>query len=194
MKINHKAIAVSLIVSLLIAGCCGSTSAIRTPRPRPTTWAQPILHSDIGNFYKVSNELYRSERPSEIGMKELEKTKIKSIINLEEYYSDDEAAKSTNLILYRYQMKAGDIKINKIESDMKKVLNLIRKAEKPVLIHCYHGSDRTGAVVAMYQIVIQKKKQGDVIDEFQNGGYGYHECSFPDILIFLRSVKREDYQ
>ena len=187
MKTNYKAIAVGLTVCLVIAGCCGSV--VRTPRLRPVEWAQLMIDSDIGNFYKVSDDLYRSTKPCGIGMKELEKIGIKSIINLEEYHSDDAAAKGTSLKLYTYKMEAGDIKANKIEGDMRNVLNLIRKAEKPVLVHCYHGSDRTGAVVAMYQMVILKKPQHDVIDEFLNGGYGYHEFWYPEILYFLKSVK-----
>ncbi len=38
------------------------------------------------------------------------------------------------------------------------VMNILQQAKQKnqkVLIHCYHGSDRTGASVAMYRIIFE---------------------------------------
>lgn len=43
-----------------------------------------------------------------------------------------------------------------------------------MVVHCWHGSDRTGAVIAAYRIVQQGWSQHDAIDEMINGGYGFH--------------------
>ena len=53
----------------------------------------------------------------------------------------------------------------------------IRRASGPVLVHCLHGSDRTGTIVAMYRIVEQGWTREAAIAEMTGGGYGYHAVS-----------------
>lgn len=36
---------------------------------------------------------------------------------------------------------------------------------KPVLVHCHTGSQRTGAAIAFYRLLVQKKKPSEVYDE-----------------------------
>ena len=43
-----------------------------------------------------------------------------------------------------------------------------------VLVHCYHGSDRTGITVAMYRILVQNWTIEHAKIEMQDGGYGFH--------------------
>ena len=45
--------------------------------------------------------------------------------------------------------------------------------EGPVLVHCKHGADRTGCIVALYRIVFQSWSKEAAIDEMHNGGYGF---------------------
>jgi protein tyrosine/serine phosphatase len=35
------------------------------------------------------------------------------------------------------------------------IVNLIRQLQKPVLVHCQHGEDRTGLVIAAYRVLAQ---------------------------------------
>jgi protein tyrosine/serine phosphatase len=39
--------------------------------------------------------------------------------------------------------------------EIKQSLEIIKNAPKPILIHCWHGSDRTGVVAASYRIIKQ---------------------------------------
>lgn len=47
-------------------------------------------------------------------------------------------------------------------------------ARQPVLVHCRHGSDRTGMMVAIYRIVVEGWTKAQATDEMVNGGYGFH--------------------
>ena len=61
--------------------------------------------------------------------------------------------------------------------DLLKVMQQIQLAEQnqqKVLLHCYHGSDRTGASVAMYRIIFQNWSTADALAEMKHGGYGFH--------------------
>jgi len=81
-------------------------------------------------------------------------------------------------------MAAGSV----TEEDLRRVLASIRDAPKPVLVHCWRGSDRTGAVVAAYRIAFQGWTREQAIDELVNGGYGFHAASYPNIVNLIRSL------
>ena len=63
-------------------------------------------------------------------------------------------------------------------------------ANGPYLIHCQHGADRTGTMVAMYRMVIQGWPKDKAIDELVNGGYGFHPV-WQNILAYLQEVDVE---
>lgn len=44
---------------------------------------------------------------------------------------------------------------NFTEQQVLEALTVIAESPKPVLVHCLHGSDRTGTIVAMYRMVCQ---------------------------------------
>ena len=158
--------------------------ALADLRVRPIEWAQPMLGSGLENFYRVSDELYRSQQPDREQMSELEALGVRAILNLREYHSDDDEAGHTRLKLYRVPVNAGDID----DAFVLEALTIIARAEKPILIHCWHGSDRTGVVAAMYRMVFQAWPREQAIDEFVNGGYGYHARFYPNIERYLQLV------
>jgi len=47
-------------------------------------------------------------------------------------------------------------------------------ALQPVLVHCRHGSDRTGIMVAVYRIVVEGWSKAEATDGMINGGFGFH--------------------
>ena len=49
---------------------------------RPAQWAEPIALEGVPNLHRISPTLYRSEQPTALGMKNLEKLGIRTVINL----------------------------------------------------------------------------------------------------------------
>ncbi|MCW9717530.1 tyrosine-protein phosphatase [Avibacterium sp. 21-599] len=45
---------------------------------------------------------------------------------------------------------------------------------RTVLVHCYHGADRTGIVLAMYRIIFENQTVEQARYEMKYGGYGHH--------------------
>jgi protein-tyrosine phosphatase len=64
----------------------------------------------------------------------------------------------------------------------------LENSKKPALVHCLHGSDRTGAVVAAYRMTYENWSKEDAIAEFKEERFGYHEKWFPTILEVLQSI------
>ncbi len=161
---------------------------VQVPQVRPCRWAQPVLQNGPDNFYMVDDGVYRSAQPDRADMVQLVSMGFKTILNLRDYHSDEAEAKGLNLQLERLEMSAGDIHTG----DVVKALRILTHAEKPVLVHCWHGSDRTGLVCAMYRMVIQGWSREDAIEELMNGGYGFHGSFYDNIPAYLQQVNVEE--
>jgi protein tyrosine/serine phosphatase len=168
---------------LLINGCKTIESSI----VRQTNWAKKIQLDGLYNLYKIDNDLYRAEQPDMVNMSTLENYGIKTIINLRHIKNDNHESKNTKLDLIHVRINTWTISYDEIVKSLK----AINKAKKPVLIHCLHGSDRTGCIVAAYRMANNEWTKDDAINEFLNGGFGYHQGWFPNILKLLKSINIE---
>ena len=171
------------------AGYCAEhnvkSTASATALQRPETWATPVHSEHLKNFYKIDDKVYRSGQPHKKGFQELKKLGIKNVLSFRDYHSDEDG-KDLGLNLYRVKMDAGDITTAKVVE----ALRIIKNSEGPILIHCWHGSDRTGLVSAMYRIVFQGWSREEAIDELMHGGYGYHSL-YKNIPEFIRQADIE---
>ena len=180
MKLK-KIVFLLIVVLLCEMGCSQKKTSNRLAR-----WAQPVESAEVKNIFKLSDDVYRSSQPNKYGFAELTKMGIKTILNLREYHIDEDKIDSMVLKTVHIRMNAGDIK----DVDVIAALRAISQSTKPVLIHCWHGSDRTGLICAMYRIVFQGWSKKDAIDELVNGGYGYHE-TYKNIPGYIEQVDIE---
>ncbi|WP_375156931.1 tyrosine-protein phosphatase [Klebsiella aerogenes] len=139
------------------------------------------------NFYRVTPELYRSAQPNRLQMQSLERIGIRSVLNLRQWHSDAHEAQGTGLILYRVPMNAAAIN----DDDVVIALSLLHRAAKPALVHCWHGSDRTGMIVALYQLLFSHATKSEVLAELHRPEYGYHQQYYPDIVRYVESIDVE---
>lgn len=134
-------------------------------------WATPIKHD--ANLYRIDDKLYRSEQPVAEDGEAIVKLGIQSVINLRFFdRNDDDYLKAYGLTLLNRPLLSWSIKPKEIAE----ILYLIEKQQQngAVLIHCYHGADRTGLIAGMYRIIYQGWSVDDAKAEMQHGPYGYH--------------------
>ncbi len=136
------------------------------------------------NFHQVDTGIYRSGQPDSDEFQELEGRGIKSVLNLRRHHRDEEKLQKTGLVLYELPLNAGSLS----ESELRTALLIIKHAPKPLLIHCLHGSDRTGAVVAAYRITEQGWSVDQAVDELMEEKYGHHYFWYGNISRLLRSI------
>jgi len=171
-------------ILLVVFFCCiPFCSFAEEPRLRPGSWAAPIISESLENWYKVDDLLYRSEQPDASAMQELEKFGVRRVLNLRQFFDDEDEAKGTGLKLYNVPFNAALIK----DEYVVKALKIITSSRDPILVHCWHGSDRTGTIVAMYRMVVQGWTRDAAIDELKNGGFGYHSI-YGNIIKYLENV------
>ena len=138
---------------------------------QPERWATPIKHD--ANLYRIDDKLYRSEQPVAEDGEAIVKLGIQSVINLRFFdRNDDDHLKAHGLTLLNRPLLSWSIKPKEIAE----ILYLIEKQQQngAVLIHCYHGADRTGLIAGMYRIIYQGWSVEEAKAEMQHGPYGYH--------------------
>jgi protein tyrosine/serine phosphatase len=152
--------------------------------PRPTSWAQPLSLAGVHNLYRITPNLYRSEQPTALGFRNVEKLGIRTVINLRWFNVDRKEAAGTLLRTERVRILTWDID----DHHVIEVMRLLKDpANGPYLIHCQHGADRTGLMSAMYRVLEQNWSAEDAIAELAGGGYGYHPM-WSNILRYVRSA------
>ena len=166
---------------LLLLSVAGAADG---PRERPVARAAPLSSTTLGNAYRVSDELYRCEQPEKKDIPALDSLCIRSLLNLRHYHTDSKAFEQAGFKLRLQRMEADEITV----ADLVAALRQFRSAPKPVVVHCWHGSDRTGSVVAAYRIVFQNWTPAAALDELRHGGYGYHEKWFPNIITLFEKL------
>ncbi|RPH33162.1 MAG: protein tyrosine phosphatase [Bacteroidales bacterium] len=176
-------IALSVIFFIISVGfkpVAGQTSQ------RPSSWGVKINSQSLKNLYRVSDDLYRSEQPDREAFVELSALGIKSSLNLRTTETDDELIGKCDIKPFLAPMDAGSF----TDKEMIAALKVIKNAPKPILVHCRHGSDRTGVVVAMYRIIFQGWTREDALNELLNGGYGFH-TNYKNIPEYIKTANIE---
>ncbi len=175
---RHLKLALILGLTLLATGVEAAE-----PRLRPATWATSIISDQLENWYKVDDRLYRSEQPDAEAMAEIEAFGIKRVLNLREYHTDDDEVEGRRLQTFHVPIDTSHINDDHVVA----ALRVILASKEPILVHCWHGADRTGTVIAMYRIIVQGWSREAAIDELVHGGYHYHAV-FDNIITYLKQV------
>jgi protein tyrosine/serine phosphatase len=181
-----------IVLAVLIALTAGAAMAQEsTPAapsgPRPAHWAEPIELEGVPNLHRITPMLYRSEQPNALGMRNLEKLGIRTVINLRAFNDDEEEVRGTSLRTERTKILTWRVD----DKHVIEVMSMLKKTENgPFLIHCQHGADRTGLMSAMYRMLEQNWSAEDALKELTEGGYGYHSV-WRNIKRYVRSVDVE---
>jgi protein tyrosine/serine phosphatase len=134
----------------------------------------------LPNLHRVNLSLYRSAQPTKEGFVFLG-TKpslangdraIKTVVSLRAFNDD------VPLIPAGLPLRLEQIRFNTWHPEDEDVVKFLRIATtpalQPVLVHCQHGSDRTGTMVAIYRIAFDGWTKAQATTEMVNGGFGFH--------------------
>jgi len=189
MKKNYMHISLFFIgFCLLFSGCVhADQSASVSPETRPAHWARQMEISGLPNFHQVSPVLYRSAQPLADGFAELKKMGIRTVVNLRASHSDEEMLRDTGLNYESIPVNTWALK----EEDAVRFLKIVTDpAKTPVLLHCKHGADRTGTLVAVYRILLCGWTKEEALKEMTEGGFGFHSV-WKNLPCFVENLDTE---
>lgn len=139
---------------------------------------EKIESDSFKRLYQLNDSIYRSEQPSRKGFLELQELGIQTSITFRRNKDDTKKARLTELELVHIPLKTAEL----TEEDIIAALRAIQIAQKPVLVHCWHGSDRTGAITAAYRVIFENWSKEDAINELRRPELGYHENWYPNVV------------
>lgn len=152
---------------------------------RPSSWATPLTVRGVPNLHRLSADVYRSGQPTAEGFRELERLGIRTVLCLRALHTDGKLLSGTSLRLIELPLVAFAIS----DREARKALSVVSDAANyPLLVHCLHGSDRTGLVCALYRMGVQGWSAEEAVRELTEGGYGFHAV-FGNIPAQLRRLR-----
>jgi protein tyrosine phosphatase (PTP) superfamily phosphohydrolase (DUF442 family) len=113
----------------------------------------------------VSSGLYRSPRPKPNSYARLKALGIKTILNLQ----SRGAASDERRLAAPFKIDVVNVPMSGLAqpsfAQLDSALRVLTTAPRPILVHCLHGQDRTGVVVAAYRVVVEGKSPSDAVRE-----------------------------
>lgn len=127
---------------------------------------------NIPNLHKVDENFYRGGMPNEQGLRQLKAAGVTTIVSLanERRYREPERD-----LAQRLGFKFVHIPLSPwrepTTNDIDAFLSVVEKKDtEPVFVHCLHGEDRTGAMVAIYRVEHGWTKQA-AFNEMMDRGF-----------------------
>ena len=167
----------NLALPILLFGCALSAFAASGPAERPSEWAAAVAGTSVGNLYRIEDGLFRGAQPSAAGFRELAALGVRNVLDLAGGSGDVRFVSDGTVKLFHVPMSAWGLRDDLV---LKALRIMTEPANRPLMIHCAHGADRTGAVVALYRVVVQGWTKEQAVREMNEGGY-HHSGLFRNL-------------
>ena len=174
----------ALFLALALSGSLGIGLGAEL---RPAVWASPVAGTSVTNLYRIEPDLYRSAQPDGAGFRELAALGVRTVLDLKGGDGDGDVARGTSLKLLHVPMTAFGLRDDRV---LEALRILSDPSNRPLIVHCQHGSDRTGALMALYRVVVQGWSKEDAIREMDEGRYN-HSSIFSNLDRYIRTANVE---
>lgn len=151
------------------------------------------------NFHEVDpGKFYRSAQLTPDEMAEvIEKYKIKTVISLRGapeqaywFHPQKEVLDRMNVQFFALWWTA---EFFPPKEDLVNYLDILKKAEYPILIHCRTGADRTGEATAIYAMEYMKESATESIKKHMNFKYWHVPAFKPAMTEFVRRYRGDKW-
>jgi protein tyrosine/serine phosphatase len=157
--------------------------------------SQAVPDTTISNFSKVNDFLYRGGRPKPADLSYLQSLDVRTVINLQggdlndrryrafmKWWEPGELASAIaaemnvseglGLLFFSKPLDAIDPVSDEDDARIDKILAIMgNPATQPVFVHCEHGIDRTGLIIALYEVKYLGVSPDDAYNEWRALGH-----------------------
>lgn len=157
---------------------------------------QDMLRPAVGmkRFFELSPSLYRGAVPSKDDLAALKQWGIKTIIDFQMRPNPKEKEIADGLGIHYIDIP-WTAHLNKamafhyIHTVSVKFLEILSVRENlPVYVHCYHGRERTGTMIAVYRMAIENWSYKKARDEMLS--FGVNKFLHFNLFIYLKRFRK----
>ncbi len=182
-----KTIALIVLMFAFLRGAYGAESISNS---RQADWAHSLQMNGVPNFYKVSDNLYRSGQPASAeALQSLETSDlhIRTVVDLRWSEFSLDKIRRTGLEYEHIPMIGWPLFPR--EEQVIKFLRIVNDDERtPILVYCRHGADRTGIMCAVYRVAVQGWTKERALEEMIEGGFGFHGFQDGNVVQWISSL------
>jgi tyrosine-protein phosphatase SIW14 len=139
-----------------------------------TSYAEPTpTKIQIPNFHLVSDSIFRGGRPSADGITWLAQNHVKTDIDLE---NDERPISVEQTLATNAGVQFVSFPMNAYATPSDDTVNQILELmgspdDQPVFVHCHHGENRTGLIVALFRVLNQGWTSQAAYNEMMTDGF-----------------------
>ncbi len=135
----------------------------------------------LGNVGRVAPGVFRGAQPQPDGYATLKGMGIRTVINLRSRHGEARAVEAAGMRSIELPMNTfEDVDV---ETVRQAVALMADPANQPVFVHCAHGQDRTGVVVAVYRMDVDGWSEAVAEEEMQ--AFGFNDI-WAQLMDFVR--------
>lgn len=160
MKQIFQTFILSLLIATVFSGC-GVLSYMKDP------------FTPIDSFRKVDEYVYRGGKLDESDFDILKENSIRTIISLR---GNDDLTATEKTIAENKGIRFINIPLSVLREPNPEEVELflesvLKKENQPVYVHCTSGRDRTGAMIALYRVVVYGWGPKEAYEEAKSLGF-----------------------
>lgn len=141
----------------------------------------------LKNVGIVAPGIFRGAQPKKDGYETLKKMGIKVVLNLRTTRDEKVLVEGMGM---KYIEKPINIFKNINAQQIQEIIKLITDPDnQPIYIHCKHGADRTGLIIAIYRIEVERWSIEEAEEEMES--FGFHSIWF-HLKDFLRNYYKKN--
>ena len=152
-----------------------------------------IIVPGITNCARVNDSVYRGAQPNGEGIKSLARLGVRTIINLrmtnDIWFAEEAEARAMGITYTNVPMSGIG---RPTDEQVAKVLLIIETSTAPVFVHCQHGADRTGTIIACYRIQHDKWPSKQALQEAKEYGMSPLEIGMKHYVVDFGKSRKSD--
>jgi protein tyrosine phosphatase (PTP) superfamily phosphohydrolase (DUF442 family) len=162
-------------VLVLLIGVVACSLGAQQPNDTASARVVPAEKSTVSgvpNFGKLSATLYRGGQPTAEGIRKLREMGIEIVVNFREERKETSAEKQqVEALGMRYVSIPWSAWDDPNDQQVAEFLTLLRaNPERRVFVHCKHGKERTGVMVAAYRMSFEHWTPRQALAEMESFG------------------------
>ena len=186
MLYERLAASFSLFIFMEIGGGCAARQSA-APSPHQYALAEKMAVSEIKDFGKVNEYLYRGAQPKEEGIEELKKLGIDTIVDLrgERHGLMEKERAHAEWLGMRLVSIPGTGWTAPRDEQIARFFSLASETpRRKIFVHCWFGGDRDGMFVAAYRIAFDGWTAEEAVHEMR--AFHYKEFMHPNMKWYVR--------